>query len=74
MEKVANDFMDVLMDVDMEPSFNVCGGRALAQVEDNQMDVGSGENSLEMPFVEEFDLLGCQFRRNGKGVQGRREH
>ena len=22
-----------------------------------------------MPFVEEFDLLGCWFRRNGKGIQ-----
>ena len=34
------------------------------------LEVGSTGKSWEMSFVEEFDLLEYQFRRNGKDLQG----
>ena len=67
---MVNDIIAELMDLEMEPKHDSWWWTGTYKAEDEvTRQVGSWAKVLEMPFVEEFDLLEYRFERKGKGIQ-----
>ena len=67
---MVGDVIEELMDLDMEPKQESLWWTSTYKSEDERtVTVGRTGKSWDMPFVKIFDLLGCRFRRSGKGMQ-----
>ena len=68
---MANDIIEELLDLDMEPKPETLRWTCTRKDEDERtLKVWSRGKSWDLPFVEVFDLLVYHFRRTGKGIQG----
>ena len=68
---MANDIIEELLDLDMEPKPESVWWTSTSKCEImTTLRVGSRGKGWDLPFLEVFEVLGYRCHRDGKGFQG----